>query len=155
MVKGNIQMTDEYFMQEALKEAQKAYRKGESPVGAVVVMDGKIIARGYNQRESKQDPTAHAEIIAIRKAAHKLGNWRLNGCDLYVTLEPCPMCAGAAIQARIDKIVIGTMDPKAGALGSKLNLLEFKFNHEIDIKTGILEKECADVLKRFFKELRE
>lgn len=144
------------FMEEALKEAKKAYEKGEIPVGAVIVKDGKIIARGYNKKEEKQDTTQHAEIIAIQKASKKLNSWRLIDCDMYVTLEPCAMCAGALIQSRIKKVYIGTMDPKTGACGSVFNMLEdYTFNHTVEIEKNILQQECESILKRFFKELRE
>lgn len=143
------------YMRQALKEAQKAYEKDEIPVGAIIVKDGKIIARGHNEKEGKQDTTHHAEIIAIQKASKKLGTWRLTGCIMYVTLEPCSMCAGALIQARIDKVVIGTMDEKTGACGSVLNLLqEYPFNHKVEMTTGILQEECESILKEFFRELR-
>lgn len=143
------------FMKEALKEAKKSYQKDEIPVGAVIVKDGKIIARGHNIKETKTDPTKHAEIIAIQKASKKLQTWRLSGCTMYVTLEPCSMCAGSLIQARIDKVVIGTMDEKTGACGSVLNLLsDYKFNHTVQIETGIMQEECKRILQQFFKELR-
>ena len=143
------------FMKEALKEAKKSYKKDEIPVGAVIVKDGKIIARGHNIKETKTDPTKHAEIIAIQKASKKLQTWRLSGCTMYVTLEPCSMCAGSLIQARIDKVVIGTMDEKTGACGSVLNLLsDYKFNHTVQIETGIMQEECKTILQQFFKELR-
>ena len=143
------------FMKEALKEAKKSYQKDEIPVGAVIVKDGKIIARGHNIKETKTDPTKHAEIIAIQKASKKLQTWRLSGCIMYVTLEPCSMCAGSLIQARIDKVVIGTMDEKTGACGSVLNLLaDYKFNHTVKIETGIMQEECKKILQQFFKELR-
>ncbi len=146
----------EYFMKQALKEAEKAYKKLEVPVGAVIVKDGKIIARGYNQKETKKDTTKHAEIIAIQKASKKLGSWRLIDCEMYVTLEPCSMCAGAIINSRIKKIYIGTKDEKTGAVGSVLNLLEdYKFNHKVEIESGIMQKECEKILKDFFKELRK
>ena len=146
----------ENFMQAAIKEAKKAYEKLEVPVGAVIVKDGKIISRGYNIKEEKKDTTKHAEIIAIQKASKKLGGWRLNDCEMYVTLEPCPMCAGAIIQSRIKKVYIGAMDEKTGACGSVLNLFEdYEFNHKVEIETGILEIECNELLKKFFKELRE
>ncbi len=146
----------EYFMKQALKEAEKAYKKLEVPVGAVIVKDGKIIARGYNQKENKKDTTKHAEIIAIQKASKKLGSWRLIDCEMYVTLEPCSMCAGAIINSRIKKIYIGTKDEKTGAVGSVLNLLEdYKFNHKVEIESGIMQKECEKILKDFFKELRK
>ena len=144
------------FMKEALKEAKKAYDKEEIPVGAVIVRDDKIIARGHNIKELKKDTTKHAEIIAIQKASKKMDAWRLEGCTLYVTLEPCAMCAGALIQSRIKKVVIGTMDKKTGACGSVLNLLEdYKFNHQVEIETGIMETECREILQHFFKELRK
>lgn len=143
------------FMKSALKEAEKSYDKEEIPVGAVIVKDGKIIARGHNLKETKNDTTNHAEIIAIRKASKKLKSWRLRGCTMYVTLEPCTMCAGALIQARLDKVVIGTMDEKTGACGSVLNVLEdYKFNHKVEIEKGVMEKECKEILQQFFKELR-
>ena len=146
----------EQFMKEALKEAKKAYNKLEIPVGAIIVKDGKIIARAHNIKEEKQDTTKHAEIIAIQKASKKLETWRLNDCEMYVTLEPCAMCAGAIIQARLKKLYIGTMDQKTGACGSVLNLLkDFKFNHNVELETGILKDNCEQILKNFFKELRE
>lgn len=143
------------FMKEALKEAQKSYKKEEIPVGAIIVKDGKIIAKGHNLKETKTDPTKHAEIIAIQKACKKLQTWRLTGCTMYVTLEPCSMCAGSLIQSRLDKVVIGTMDEKTGACGSVLNLLaDYKFNHIVQIETGIMQEECKKILQQFFKELR-
>ena len=146
----------EKWMKEALKEAKKAYDKEEIPVGAVIVKDDKIIARAYNEKETKFDTTKHAEIIAIQKASKKLKSWRLNDCEMYVTLEPCSMCAGALIQSRIKKVYIGTMDYKTGACGSVLNLLEdYKFNHNVECETGILQEECENLLKTFFKELRK
>ena len=146
----------EKYMKEALKEAKKAYEKDEVPVGAVIVKDGKIVARAHNIKETKLDTTCHAEILAIKKASKKLESWRLEGCTMYVTLEPCPMCAGALIQSRIDKVVIGTMDYKTGACGSVLNLLkDFKFNHTVQVETGILKEECESILQDFFKELRK
>ncbi|MDP4180370.1 MAG: tRNA adenosine(34) deaminase TadA [Bacillota bacterium] len=145
----------EKFMKQAYNEALKAYKKLETPVGAVIVLDGKIIARGHNKRESNQDPTLHAEIIAIKKAAKKLGSWRLTDCDMYVTLEPCPMCAGALIQSRIRNLFFGAFDPKAGAAGSVINILALeKFNHKVEVINGIMEDECSKILKDFFKELR-
>ncbi len=146
----------EQFMKQALKEAKKAYNKKEIPVGAVIVKNGEIIARGHNIKEMKNDCTKHAEIIAIQKASKKLDSWRLTDCEMYVTLEPCSMCAGALIQSRIKKIHIGCMDEKTGACGSVLNLLEdYKFNHKIEIEKGILKEECEKILKDFFKELRK
>jgi tRNA(adenine34) deaminase len=145
----------EWYMKEALKEAQKAYNKDETPVGAVIVKDGKIIARGHNEKELKDDPTLHAEIAAIRKACRKLNSWRLNDCDMYVTLEPCAMCAGALIQARLRKLYIGTSDPKAGAVGSVIDVLAVeKFNHSVQVEYGIMKNECSEILKKFFRELR-
>ena len=146
----------EEFMQVALKEAKKAYKKLEIPVGAVIVKNGEIIAKAHNIKEEKKDTTKHAEIIAIQKASKKLESWRLNDCELYVTLEPCPMCAGAIIQSRIKKVYIGTLDEKTGACGSVLNLFkDYKFNHNVEAEYGILKNECEEILKKFFKELRE
>lgn len=146
---------EEKFMLEALKEAKKAYEKNEVPVGCVIVKDGKIIARGHNLKEIKCDTTKHAEIIAIQKASQKLKSWRLIDCDMYVTLEPCSMCAGAIIQSRISKLYFGASDLKTGAVGSVLNLLEdYKFNHQVEFHGGILRDECENILKQFFKELR-
>lgn len=144
------------FMKEAIKEAKKAYGKLEVPIGAVIIKDGKIIARGHNQKEEKADTTMHAEIIAIKKASKKIGAWRLNGCEMYVTLEPCPMCAGAIINARLDKIYIGTMDEKNGACGSVTDVLEeYKQNYKVQKEEGIHQKECEEIIKKFFKELRQ
>jgi tRNA(adenine34) deaminase len=149
-------MEKEDFMREALKEAKKAYLKEEVPVGAVIVKDGKIIAKAHNLKETKKQATSHAEILAIEKACKKVGAWRLSECDMYVTLEPCSMCAGALIQARIKKLYIGTDDLKTGACGSVLNLLEdYTFNHKIEIEKYILKEECEGILKDFFKMLRE
>ena len=143
-------------MKEALKEAKKAYEKLEVPVGAVVVKDNRIIARAHNLKETKKDTTNHAEILAIQKASKKLGAWRLNDCEMYVTLEPCSMCAGAIINSRIKKIYIGALDEKTGAAGSVLNLFEdYKFNHKVEVEKGILKEECENILKSFFKELRK
>ena len=151
-----MEKTKEYFMKEALKEAEKAYNKLEVPVGAVIVKDGKIIARAHNQKETKTDTTKHAEITAIQKASKKLKSWRLIDCEMYVTLEPCTMCAGAIINSRIKKVYIGAMDEKTGAVGSVLNLFEnYKFNHKPESETGILKEDCEEILKRFFKELRK
>lgn len=146
----------EYFMKEALKEAKKAYKKLEVPVGVVIVKDNEIIARGYNQKEMKNNPIKHAEIIAIEKACKKLNNWRLNDCEMYVTLEPCPMCAGAIINSRIKKVYIGAIQEKTGACGSKVNLID-KYNSEtkIDIEFGILQDKCLSLVQDFFKELRK
>lgn len=146
----------EYFMKEALLEAKKAYKKLEIPVGAIIVKDGEIIARAHNIKEEKKDTTKHAEILAIQRASKKLETWRLNDCEMYVTLEPCPMCAGAVIQSRLKKIYIGTMDEKTGACGSALNLLEdYKFNHKVEVEKGILKDDCEKMLKEFFVMLRE
>ena len=146
----------EEFMREALKEAKKAYNKLEVPVGAVIVKDGEIISRAHNIKETKKDTTKHAEILAIQRASKKLNSWRLNDCEMYVTLEPCPMCAGAIIQSRIKKIYIGAMDEKTGACGSVLNLIEdYKFNHKVEIEKGLLKAESEKILKDFFRYLRE
>lgn len=150
-IKGSL----EWFMNEALKEAKKAYTKDEIPVGAVIVKDGRIIARGHNEKELKNNPLHHAEMIAINKACKKLKSWRLYGCSMYVTLEPCPMCAGALIQARMDRVIIGTPDPKAGAVGSVVDLLaDERFNHKVEVVNGVLQNECSQILKDFFMELR-
>lgn len=142
-------------MREALKEAEKAYSKEEAPIGAVIVHEGRILARAHNERELKQDATLHAEMTAIRKASKRLGSWRLPDCDLYVTLEPCSMCAGAIVQSRIRRVFVGTPDPKAGAAGSVVDLLrEERFNHRAEVVWGVLEQECSDILKRFFRMLR-
>ena len=151
-----MEISQEYFMKQALKEAQKAYKKLEVPVGAIIVKDGKIIAKAHNQKETKTDTTKHAEILAIQKASKKLKTWRLIDCDMYVTLEPCTMCAGAIINSRIKKVYIGTMDEKTGAVGSVLNLFEdYTFNHKVESENGLLKDECEDMLKNFFKELRK
>lgn len=148
--------TDEKYMKEALKQAKKAYDLNETPIGCVIVHEGKIIARGYNRRNTDKSPLAHAEIAAIKKASKKLGDWRLEECTLYVTLEPCQMCAGAIIQARIPCVVVGCMNPKAGCAGSVLNLLDVQaFNHQAELRTGVLEEECSEMMKSFFRELRE
>ncbi len=151
-----MENSKEKFMKEALKEAQKAYNKLEIPVGAVIVKDNKIISRAHNLKEQKQDTTKHAEIMAIEKASKKLQNWRLTDCEMYVTLEPCPMCAGAIINSRIKKVYIGAKDEKTGACGSKLNLLnDFSFDTEVEKEDGILEEESSKLLKDFFKYLRK
>ena len=145
----------EYYMKQALKEAEKAYKKLEVPVGAIIVKDDKIISRAHNQKETKTDTTKHAEILAIQKASKKLKSWRLIDCEMYVTLEPCSMCAGAMINSRIKKVYIGAKDEKTGAVGSVLNLFnDYTFNHKVEAETGIMEKECQEILKQFFKELR-
>ena len=147
--------TDEKYMRAALKQAEKAYNLGETPIGCVIVHEDKIIARGYNRRNTDKNPLAHAEVAAIRKASKKLGDWRLEECTLYVTLEPCQMCAGAIVQARIDEVVMACMNPKAGCGGSILNILEMpEFNHQVKVTRGILEEECSHMLTQFFKELR-
>ena len=149
-------METEVYMKEALKEAEKALALEEVPIGAVVVKDGEIVGRGYNRRETDKDPTAHAEMIAIRQASEKLGGWRLHQCELYVTVEPCPMCAGAIMLSRIKKLYIGTADPKAGACGSLINIpQDGRFNHTVPMEWGILEDECREILQRFFAKLRE
>jgi tRNA(adenine34) deaminase len=149
-------MEKEKYMKEAIKEAIKAYKIEEVPVGAIIVKDGKIIARAHNKKETKKNATSHAEILAIQKACKKLESWRLTDCEMYVTLEPCSMCAGALINARIKKVYIGTEDAKTGACGSVLNLLEdYKFNHKIEIEKYILKDECEKILKDFFKMLRK
>lgn len=149
-------MEREKFMKQALKEANKAYDELEIPVGAIIVKDGKVVARAHNQKEKKQDTTKHAEITAIQKASKKLNNWRLNDCEMYVTLEPCAMCAGAIVNSRIKKVYIGAKDLKTGACGSKLNLLQdFDFDTSVKVETGILEEECQIILKEFFKEIRK
>ena len=149
---------DEKYMKQAIKQAKKAYAIDEVPIGCVIVndADGKIIARGYNRRNTDKNTLSHAELNAIRKASKKLGDWRLEGCTMYVTLEPCPMCAGAIVQARIPKVVIGCMNPKAGCAGSVLDLLhEDGFNHQVEMESGVLEEECSRLMKDFFKALRE
>lgn len=150
------QLTDqEKYMKEPLRQAKKAYALGEVPIGCVIVHEGKIIGRGYNRRNTDKNTLAHAEITAINKASRKLGDWRLEGCTLYVTLEPCQMCAGAIVQARIDEVVMACMNPKAGCGGSILNILEMpEFNHQVKVTRGILEEECSHMLTQFFKELR-
>ena len=146
----------EFFMREALKEAQKAYDQAEVPIGAVVVLNGEIIGRGHNLREKEQDATLHAEIKAIRQANQHLGSWRLEDCELFVTLEPCPMCSGAMILARMKRVVFGAFDPKAGTAGTFMNLLQdSRFNHQVEVEQGILEDECKTLLQTFFKGLRE
>lgn len=145
----------EKFMREALKQAKKAYQIGEVPIGCVIVQDGKVIARGYNRRNTDKVTLAHAEIAAIKKASKKTGDWRLEDCTMYVTLEPCQMCAGAIVQSRMKKVVIGCMNPKAGCAGSILNLLQMQeFNHQVEMERGVLEEECSEILSQFFKELR-
>lgn len=147
--------TDEKYMKEAIKQAKRAYALGEVPIGCVIVYQDKIIARGYNRRNTDKNTLAHAEITAINKASKKMKDWRLEGCTMYVTLEPCQMCAGAIVQARIDEVVMGSMNPKAGCGGSILNILEMpQFNHQVRVKRGIMEDACSEMLTSFFKELR-
>lgn len=151
-----IKNVHEKYMREALRQAKKAYALGEVPIGCVIVHQGKIIGRGYNRRNTDKNTLSHAEITAINKASKRIGDWRLEECTLYVTLEPCQMCAGAIIQARIPEVVMGCMNPKAGCGGSILNILEMpQFNHQAAVTRGILEQECSDMLKLFFTELRE
>jgi len=143
------------FMNQALNEARKAYDKLEVPIGAVIVKGDKIIARAHNLREGKQNAIAHAEILAIQKACKKLGAWRLQECDIYVTLEPCPMCAGAILNSKIRNVYIGALEPRSGAVGSKINLFEdYNFNHKVNYETGIMEEECRKLLQNFFKDRR-
>lgn len=144
----------DYYMRAALRQAVRARGEDETPVGAVIVCDGRIIARGRNRRETCQDVTRHAEIEAIRQASRRLGSWRLDCCTLYVTLEPCVMCAGAIVQARIARVVYGAPDPKAGAAGSVVDVFALKMNHQVDVNGGVLEAECAEILKDFFRERR-
>lgn len=147
---------DEKYMKEAIKQAKKAYALGEVPIGCVIVHEGKIIGRGYNRRNTDKNTLAHAEITAIKKASKVIGDWRLEECTLYVTLEPCQMCAGAIVQARIPKVVMACMNPKAGCAGSILNILDMpEFNHQVEIEQGVLEEQCSAMLKSFFVELRE
>ena len=147
---------DERFMREAIRQARKAGALMEVPIGCVIVYEGKIIARGYNRRNTDKNTISHAELNAIRKASKKLGDWRLEGCTMYITLEPCQMCAGAIVQARVSRVVIGSMNPKAGCAGSILNLLEMEqFNHQVEVTRGVLQEECSQMLSGFFKELRE
>ncbi len=147
---------DEKYMKEALKQAKKAAVIDEVPIGCVIVHEGKIIARGYNRRNKEGSTLAHAEIIAIKKASRKLNDWRLEECTMYVTLEPCPMCAGAIVQARIPKVVIGAMNPKAGCAGSILDMFQIReFNHQVEKVSGVLEEECSNIMTKFFRELRK
>ena len=143
------------YMKEALKQAKKANALGEVPIGCVIVYDDQIIARGYNRRNTDKNTLAHAEITAINRASKKIGDWRLEGCTLYVTLEPCQMCSGAIVQSRITNVVMGCMNPKAGCGGSILNILEMpEFNHQVNVTRGVMEEECSQILQEFFKELR-
>ena len=152
-----MQLTeDEAYMKEAIRQAQKAWKLQEVPIGCVIVKDGKILARGYNRRNTDKNTLAHAELLAIRRASRAVGDWRLEECTMYITLEPCQMCAGAIVQARIPRVVIGSRNPKAGCAGSILNLLQVPaFNHQVELTEHILEEECSALLKNFFKELRE
>lgn len=151
-----IKSVQEKYMKEALKQAKRAYALGEVPIGCVIVHEGRIIGRGYNRRNTDKSTLAHAEITAIRKASKWIGDWRLEECAIYITLEPCQMCAGAIVQARIPEVVMGCMNPKAGCGGSVLNILEMpRFNHQAAVTRGVLEQECSDLLKLFFTELRE
>lgn len=147
-------MSDSEYMSLALNEARKAARKGETPVGAVIVRDGRVIARAHNLREKKKNALCHAEISAINKACRKLGGWRLIGCSLYVTLEPCPMCAGAIINSRIERVCYGATDKKAGSAESVVNLFSLPYNHSVEVTGGVMAEECASVLTDFFKSLR-
>ena len=147
---------DQKFMKAAIAQARKAEALDEVPIGCVIVYEGKIIARGYNRRNTDLNTISHAEMNAIRKASKKLGDWRLEGCTIYITLEPCQMCSGAIVQSRIDRCVIGAMNPKAGCAGSVMNLLQVaQFNHQVEITRGVLEKECSSMLSSFFRRLRE
>lgn len=147
---------DVKYMKEAIKQAKKACKLTEVPIGCVIVYDGKIIARGYNRRNTDKTTLGHAEITAIKRASKVMGDWRLEGCTMYITLEPCQMCAGAIVQARIPRVVIGSMNPKAGCAGSILNLLDMQqFNHRCEVVRGVVQQECSDMLTSFFKELRE
>lgn len=146
---------DEKYMKEAIRQAKKAYQREETPIGCVIVSGGRIIARGYNKRNWKKHTLAHAELIAIHKASRVVGDWRLEDCTMYVTLEPCPMCAGAIVQARIPRVVVGSMNAKAGCAGSVVNILQMPgFNHQAEVVTGVLGEECSRLMTGFFKELR-
>ncbi|MCC9024317.1 tRNA adenosine(34) deaminase TadA [Bacillus nakamurai] len=148
-------MNNEYYMREAIKEAKKAEAKGEVPIGAVLVLHDEIVARAHNLRETEQRALAHAEMLAIDEACRKLGTWRLEDAVLYVTLEPCPMCAGAVVLSRVDKVVFGAFDPKGGCTGTLMNLLqEERFNHQAEVVSGVLEEECGEMLSAFFRKLR-
>lgn len=147
---------DPKYMREALKQAKKADKIDEVPIGCVIVYEDRIIARAYNRRNTDKNTLAHAELLAIKKASKVLGDWRLEDCTMYITLEPCQMCAGAIVQARIKRVVVGSMNPKAGCAGSVLNLLQMnQFNHQVELETGVMEEECSRMLKEFFKRLRE
>ncbi len=147
---------DKKYMSEAIKQAIKARDIDEVPIGCVIVHEDKIIARGYNKRNKKNNPLYHAEIEAINKASKKIGDWRLEECTMYITLEPCPMCAGAIVQSRVKRVVIGAMNPKAGCAGSIINLLQMaSLNHQVELDKGVMEEECSNIMKEFFKELRK
>lgn len=147
---------EEKYMKEAIRQAKKAYAIGEVPIGCVIVCQDRIVGRGYNRRITDKNTLSHAELNAIKKASKILGDWRLDGCEMFITLEPCQMCSGAIVQSRIKKVYIGSMNPKAGCAGSILNLLQVpQFNHQVEIETGILTEECTQILKQFFRELRE
>ena len=151
-----MQTIDEKYMKEAIRQAKKAYAIGEVPIGCVIVYEDKVIGRGYNRKTIDKNTLSHAELNAIRKASKKMGDWRLEGCTMYVTLEPCQMCSGAIVQSRMSRVVVGCMNPKAGCAGSVLNLLNMEeFNHQVELTTGVLEEECSQMMKTFFKELRE
>lgn len=155
-MEGKPANIDEKYMKEALRQAKKAAAIAEVPIGCIIVYQDKIIARGYNKRNTQKTTLGHAEISAIQKASKKLGDWRLEDCTMYITLEPCPMCAGAIVQARIPRVVIGAMNPKAGCAGSVLNILqERRFNHQVEMTSGVLEEECQKMMKDFFKQLRQ
>lgn len=147
---------DEKFMKEAIKQAKKAYALDEVPIGCVIVREDRIIARGYNRRNTDKNTLAHAELAVIKKASKKTGDWRLEDCTMYITLEPCQMCAGAIVQSRVKKVVVGAMNPKAGCAGSVINLLQMdQFNHQVEFENGVLEEECSTMLSDFFRELRK
>lgn len=151
-----IAPSDEHFLRQALTEAQRAFEEGEVPVGAVVVLEGKVIGRGHNRREGLNDPTAHAEVLAITAAANYLEDWRLEGCTLYVTKEPCPMCAGAIVNSRLTRLVFGAWDEQAGCAGSLYQLCrDPRFNHQLEVKGGVLEEECGELLREFFQRQRK
>ena len=146
---------DEKYMAQAVRQAEKAYALAEVPIGCVIIYEGKIIGRGYNRRNTDKNTLAHAELNAIQEASRELGDWRLDGCTMYVTLEPCQMCVGAIVQSRIKKVVMGCRNPKAGCAGSILNLLQVpEFNHQVEIEEGVLGQQCSDMLKNFFRKLR-
>jgi tRNA(adenine34) deaminase len=156
MQESSDEVTDEHYMQLAIEQAKKALEKDEVPIGAIIVHQDEVIASGFNVREKSQETLSHAELIAIQQANKRIGSWRLEDCTLYVTLEPCPMCAGAIVQSRIKRVVYGATDPKAGCAGTLMNLLDQKqFNHQADVTSGVMEQECSELLSNFFKALRE